>query len=496
MARRRVETDELLELVRLHRMGTSARETARLLRIGPNTELRYRRAIESVGLLQGSAQELPGVELLRRAVATALPPRSLPRPSSLEAWRPQVEALMARGLGPIAVCDRLRLSSEGTPFQGSYSAVKRLCRQVRREVATSDLVAIPVESLPGECAQVDFGYVGKLYDPRTGVLRRAWAFVFLLAFSRLMWVRIVLDQRIETWLSLHVQALTELGGVVTSIRPDNNRRAILRAAFGADGQCELNRSYRELARHFGFVVDPGPQADPRKRGKVEAAVRFLRSNPLKGRDGESVDRVEADLIRWNREIASLRRHRTTGRRPRDAFEEAEHAALRPLPTTTYQPAVWKKARVHPDSHVAFRDRLYSVPWQLVSEEVWLRATDESVEVFHEDRRVAQHARQGGWRSTHEEHLPADRRELRHRGRAFWEERARRIGVETVALVQAAFESDPALSNLRRVQAIVKHLAQFPRPRAEAASRHALATGDLTYRAVKDFLTSGRDLASS
>jgi len=135
-----------------------------------------------------------------------------------------------------------------------------------------------------------------------------------------------------------------------------------------------------------------------------------------------------------------------------------------------------------------------VPWTLVSAQVWLRATEAQVELFHDDLLVATHARRGPRRATLEEHLPPDRRDLRHRGRAFWVERAKRIGPETTMLVHEVFDLDDVLSHLRRVQAIVKHLERFPRHRAEATSRHLRQTGNLTYFAAKDALARGLDLS--
>lgn len=488
---RRVETERLRELVRLRRMGASGRAVARLLRMGPNTERRYREALARANVLDGPVEELPGLADVRAAVDTALPPvANAPRASSVAAWRPQIAALLEKGLTARATFDRLRLAEP--PFRGSYSAVKRACRQLRRAAPRPEDVVIPVETAPGECAYVDFGYAGRLYDPATGTLRRAWAWVLVLGFSRLMVVRLVFDQRIETWLRLHDEALAELGGCVTTIRPDNTRRAVLRAAFAIDGPTELNRSYREQARHYGFKVEPAPPGQPKKRGKVEAAVKHLRNNPLKARDGEPMDQVQAALARWNREIASVRVHGSTGRRPLDMFNDTERTALRPLPAVPFEPVVWKQARVHPDCHVAFRDRLYSVPWSLIHHEVWLRATRSTVEAFHGDERVATHPRHGPRRSTIETHLPEDRRDLRHRGRAFWEERAAHVGPETLAFVRDVFDSDDVLSRLRQVQAIVRHLERHPRRRAEAASRLARHRRDHSYQGVKRILAHALD----
>ncbi|MGE3361696.1 MAG: IS21 family transposase [Acidimicrobiia bacterium] len=498
MARPRVETHRLRELVRLRRLGASGREVVRLLRLSPKTERRYRAVLGDAGLLEGSAHDLPTLAEVRAAVEAGMP-RVAPTPSTVEPWRERVEELLDKGLSARAVYDRIRLDERGgrRRYRGSYSAVKRFVRRLRRERgAQPEDVAVPIPTRPGEAAQIDFGYAGRLYDPARGVVRRAWVFVLLCVHSRVFFARLVFDQTTETWLDLHEQAFRALGGVPAILIPDNTTRAVLRAAFGIDGPTELERSYRELGERYGFKVDPAPPGDPRKRGKVEATVRYLRGNPLKSRDGDPIDEVQADLDLWNREVASVRVHGTTGRRPSDVFEQEERAALLPLPTDPAERAVWKHAKVHPDSHVTCRGRLFSVPWQLIHERVWVRACAARIEVFQRDRSVAVHLDRGRWRTTLEEHLPQDRSLLRHRSRAFWESRARRIGPETLGLVQAAFDQDPVLSHLRQVQAIVKHLEQFPRVRAELASQRARASGDFSYGGIKRTLAEGLDLTQS
>jgi hypothetical protein len=156
--------------------------------------------------------------------------------------------------------------------------------------------------------------------------------------------------------------------------------------------------------------------------------------------------------------------------------------------------VWKEARVHQDSHVVFERRLYSVPWRLIGQRVWVRASAGSVTVFHDDARVATHDRRGpGHRSTNDAHLPEHRADLRHRSRAYWEERGDRIGPETGRLVREVFDSDDVLSMLRTVQAIVGHLERHPRERAEGASRRASHFGIRSYQGVKNILVRALDL---
>jgi hypothetical protein len=141
--------------------------------------------------------------------------------------------------------------------------------------------------------------------------------------------------------------------------------------------------------------------------------------------------------------------------------------------------------------VAFGGRLYSVPWRLIKQRVWLRASAHTVDVYADDERVATHERRGrSVRATRDEHLPPERAPLRHRSRAFWEARADGLDAEIGAYVREVFASDDVLSMLRTVQAIVTHLETFPRERAVAACRRARHFGNYTKRGHQDHLAPG------
>jgi transposase len=484
----------LQELVRLHRLGLTERRAAKELRMGRNTARDYRRAIATAGMLEGSADELPALEVLKEVVLAALPPKPAPQQvSTVEDWQPHVETLLEKRLGPQAIHDRLRL--EHPEFHGSLGSLKRLVRRIRRERGVSpDDVTIPVDTDPGDVAQVDFGYAGKLWDAATGTSRKAWVFVMVLGYSRHQYSEVVFDQRTATWLELHQRAFARLGGVPRVIVPDNLKAAVIRAAFGVSGLPELNRSYRELARHYGFRVDPTPPRSPEKKGKVESGVKYVKNNFLRGRSDQDIGEVNRELERWVQEIAGARVHGTTGRRPLEVFTAEEQSALLPLPQKRYESVVWKQATVHADCHVHFERRLYSVPWRLINQEVWIRATAATIAIYADDERVATHPRNGKKpRSTHDDHLPEGRAELRHRSRSYWEERAARMGIDVETLVRAVFDSDDVLLQLRAVQAIVTYLEKFPVERAGAAARRASYYGSFTYQAVKNILTRALDL---
>jgi transposase len=483
----------LQELVRLHRLGLGGRKVAKQLGISPTTERKYRLPLAALGLLEGDVAELPELEQLKAVVVEAYGEQSAAtRSSSIEDLRETIETLLESGAGPTAIHDRLKLDPS---FKGSLGAVKRLCKRIGKAKGVSaDDVAIRVETMPGEIAQVDFGYVGLLYDPDEGRMRKAWIFVMVLAFSRRLVVRIVFDQKIETWLRCHVEAFAELCGVPRVIVPDNLKAAVIRAGFGVDGAAVLNRSYRDFARFHGFQVDPTPIYSPKKKGKVESAVKYVKNNFFAAhRDLQDVGELRAELPRWLSEIANARIHGTTRRRPCDQFEiEREH--LLPLPQQSWTIVLWRDAKVHTDTHVMIERATYSVPWRLIGKQVLARITEHAVELYWEDVRVATHERKhAGARSTIESHLPEHRRDLRHRSRSFWEQRADELGEEVGSYVREIFDADDVLLQLRTVQAIVRHLGDFPIERARAACRRASFYGLHTYGGIKNILRKGLDL---
>ena len=495
MSRKTIEMHRLEELVRLHRMGTGSREVARLLGMSPNTERHYRQVLSTAGLLDGAVEDLPDLAMLQAVVRAALPVKTPPQQvSSIAEWRQPIDAMVGRGAEPQAIFDCLRL--QDPHFNGSLSAVKRMVTRLKaaRPVRPED-VAIPVRSAPGEIAQVDFGYVGQLYDPAAGMLRRAWVFVMVLAYSRHLFARVVFDQRTETWLRLHSEAFTTFGGVVETVVPDNLKAAVIRAAFGLSDDPALNRSYCELARHYGFKVDPTPPRDPEKKGRVESGVKYVKRNFFKPRDFSQADiaQVNAELDRWVSEIAGQRHHGTTGWHPLEVFRTEEHAALHALPARAYVPIQWKQARVHPDGQIVFDRRTYPVPYRLIGRALWVRATPSTVEAYWEEARVATHQR--GVPVPPEivhQYLPPARAPLRHRSRSYWLERADRLGDEVGTYVREIFAAEDVLSQLRTVQAIVTHLEKFPPERARAACARARYFGNHTYRGVRDILRKALD----
>ena len=276
--------------------------------------------------------------------------------------------------------------------------------------------------------------------------------------------------------------------------PDNLKAAVVRAAFAVDGETVLNRSYRELARHYGFQIDPAPPASPEKKGKVERCVRYVRTSFLSTYEPVDMDVDRRALARWLEEVASTRRHGTTGRVVLEHFEAEERAELLALPASRFEVVLWKEARVHRDVHVQAEGAFYSVPWTHVGRSVWLRIGRGQVVIHVGDVVVATHPRLlRGQRSTTEDHLPERRGPWRHRSKEHWMGKAKAIGPDTAHLAEDLFAADDVLCQLRKVQAVVTYLEKHPPERANAAARRALHFGCLGYGGVKNILTKALDL---
>ena len=184
-----------------------------------------------------------------------------------------------------------------------------------------------METKPGEEAQVDFGYGGLMIDPATGKLRKAWAFVMTLAWSRHQYVEFVWDQKIATFLRCFRNAWDFFGGVTERVRTDNLKAAILKAVYDDP---QVQQSFRECAEHYGFLIAPCRVATPEHKGKVEqGGVHYVCRNFLGGREPAAITQNNRDVLIWCNTTAGLSIHGTTKEQPLERFEQVEKAFSKP-----------------------------------------------------------------------------------------------------------------------------------------------------------------------
>lgn len=178
---------DIQEIIRRLRTGQSNKAIHEELGVHRSTVKKYREWAEEHKLLEGEMPDLETLwELLDETLPQAPPPRQV---SSVEPYREMVERLRKEGVEIKAI--HARLQERG--YEGHYQSVWRF---VQRLEGTKPKATVRVERPPGDEAQVDFGYAGKMTDPATGQPRRSWAFVMTLSYSRHQYVEFVFDQKV------------------------------------------------------------------------------------------------------------------------------------------------------------------------------------------------------------------------------------------------------------------------------------------------------------
>jgi transposase len=481
MTNRRKDTMDIRELLLHMRAGSSDRQIERDTGTDRRTARHYREWAVTQGLLQGSLPPLEEVQsLLGQTMPTQLPPQNV---SSVESFRDVIAQLLNEGVEIAAIKSRL----EERGYTGSYWSVYRFVQKLEPHTPEA---TVRVERKPGEEAQVDFGYAGRMTDPPTGELRRAWAFVMTLAWSRHQYVEFVFDQKVETWLRLHRNALAWFGGVPRRIVVDNLKAAIVRATWDDP---EVQQSYRECAEHYGFLIAPCRPYTPQHKGKVEqGGVHYVKRNFLGGRQPTMLTQANRDVLVWCNTTAGLRTHGTTKEQPLVRFQQVEQARLQPLPDTPYDLAIWKKVTLGRDCYANFDHAYYSAPHRLVHHELWVCGGLRQVRIYTLDHRlVATHerAQQPGDRLTHLDHLPPQKVPGLLLNADDCLTYAAEVGPATQQVVQALLD-DPVIDRLPTAGRLLRLRRKFGDQRLEAACERAQCFGDPAYRTVKRILLQG------
>jgi transposase len=398
----------LRELLRLkYETGLTHRAIARACTLGLGTVTAYLQRATAAGLAWPLPEDLDDTALEARLFARPAVPaaqdRVIPDATVLhqELKKPGVTLALLwqeyrgahpEGYGYSQFCERYRQWAR---------RLKPSMRQVHRA---------------GEKLFVDYsGTRPHLMDPQTGEEVAVELFVGVLGASGLIYAEATRGQDLPSWIGAHVRMLEYFQGSPAMWVPDNLKSGVTTASRY---EPEVNRTYAELARHYGAVVIPARVASPTDKPKVEVSVQiaqrwvlavlrhrtFFTLAELNTAIGDQVDLVNARVMK------------AVGVSRRALFEQLDRPALKALPSSRYELAEWKPCRVNIDYHVEVDHGFYSVPYQLVHERVEARATARIVEVFFKGRRVASHTRLTGRGrcATQVAHMPRA-----HRAHAEW-----------------------------------------------------------------------------
>lgn len=488
MAQRRLSMRKIYEVLRLTwACKLSRRAVARSCNIGYGTVCAYLQRAQAAGLSWPLPAGLDADQLSRLLYPTPSrrPQTERPEPE----WASVHTELRRKGVTLKLVWLEYR---EAHPDGYSYS---QFCDRYGRWAARLR-PRLRLTHTAGEKCFVDYaGPTIPVVDADTGVIQQASIFVGVLGASSYTYAEAQFGQTLSHWIGGHLRMFSFFGGVCQVLVPDNLKSGV---RHPCRYEPDLNPTYQDFAAHYGVAVLPARVRKPRDKAKVEVGVQVVERWIL----ARLRHRTFFALAELNRAIRDLleevnqRPMRAWGKSRRELFLTLDQPALRPLPDQPYDAlTVLVHATVGIDYHVGFDKNFYSVPYRFLQKPVMVRATERTVEIFHQGVRVASHPRILGVNryTTLPDHRPPS-----HRAYLEWTpERMLRwaasIGPSTAALIQLRLHmrQHPEQS-FRACLGILRLATRYGHDRLEAACRRALVSGIQHYRGIKHILEHAYD----
>jgi transposase len=281
----------------------------------------------------------------------------------------------------------------------------------------------------------------KAHDER-GNEKTAYVFVAVLPASSFLYAQPFADMKMESWISGHVNAFEYFGGVPRLLVPDNTRTAVTKANRH---DVELNKTYKEMAEHYGAAIVPARPYSATDKAPVETGVQIVERRIIAKLRHSRFLSLDELAEAFHTEIDCLNDQpfqKLPGSRRSVFFETEQHELMR-LPIRRYEYAHFKQAKVGFDYHVALdKAHYYSVPYHYAGQQVLIRFTSHTVEVFCGGERIACHVKSADPRKrfiTDPSHMPES-----HRAVADWSPQrfiswAAKTGVKTKAYIASLLE---------------------------------------------------------
>jgi transposase len=489
MARRTFTVVDVTEILVHWYAGRSFSEIATSLDVNRKTVRKYVTPAIEAGLLPGGAPM--SQQDWAKLVRSWFPELADTRLRQLT-W-PQIEAhhdYIKQMLGVVTMATIWQRLRDEHGLQASVASFRRYVRaNMPEEVRRAQVTVLRDDPPPGEEAQIDYGRLGSWIDPKTGKRHQVWAFVMVLSASRHMfvWPGLRMDQ--AAWTQAHVEAFAFFGGCPRRLVPDNLKTGVAKPDLYDP---KINRSYAELAVHYGLLIDPARRGKPKDKPRVERPVPYIRDSFWRGRQFTSMEQIRAAAAQWCTEVAGRRQCRPLfGAKPHDVFTAVEANALQPLPFRPFVLANWSTGTVSPDIHVKVGKTLYSVPWRYIGQRIDARETPTMVQIFCDGELIATHGRKPRGKQTVAGHYPPEKIAFALKTPTWCRKRAEQIGPACTEVITDLLGIN-ALFRLRAAQGVLGLTEKYPVQRVEAACAKAIAVGDPSYRTIKGILTAGTE----
>ena len=430
MANHRISMKQLQKFIKYYLSGRSKRSIAAELQVSRHTIDNY------LGYLKASVGEDLSCLLSWTEESLYQLVKQQDAPSTLQELE-KLFPIYAKELQKVGVT-RLLLWEKYCLTTSNAVNYSRFCYYFRLW-QSSQKVTMHIEHKAGDKLYIDFAGE-KLYitDPQSGQKQAVEVFIATLGCSQYTYCQAVYSQKKADFLLALANALTYFGGVPQAIVPDNLKSAVTKADRY---EPDLNESIEDFAAHYDTCILPARSRKPKDKALVERTIGILYTRiyaPINEQIFFSLSQLN-EAIRQRLEIHNQMSFQSKNDSRKSLFEELERSVLKALPATRYELKTFRKAKVQQNCHVLLAEdkHYYSVPYRYVGQYVRLIYSAESIEIYHEYKRIATHER---FRAKHQyttlkEHLPAQHQYLMNWNPEFFEGQAMKIGANTLLVIQ-------------------------------------------------------------
>ena len=390
-------------------------------------------------------------------------------------------------------CQKCKDSGE-IPYQ--YS---QFCKFYNRYAILSK-ATMHINRKPGERMEVDWaGQTASIRDSVTGDNIKVYIFVAVLPASQYTYVEAFSTQNLESWITAHIHAFTYFEGVPRMIVSDNLKTGVDKVEWYTP---VINKTYHEMAEHYGTAIVPARVRKPRDKASVESTVGDISTwitAALRDQTYFSMNELNGDITKKLGDYNERPFQKRPGSR-KSVFVEEERELLLPLPVVSYEIATWKKVTVAFNYHICADSQYYSVPYEYIRHQVDVRITSRMVEIFYNGLRISSHARltgHNGQYRTVDEHMPPKHRKVGEWNAARFISWAQTMGPNIAEVIRSVLTGCKVeQQGYRTCMGILKMSDKYGVERLEAACARALSyTPQPTYRNLSAILKSGQDRVS-
>src|SRR5262249_32975346 len=277
-------------------------------------------------------------------------------------------------------------------YQGSYPVLLRYIRPWRQAAQASLEPTVRFETEPGQQAQVDWGSTNVVFDAG---IKRAHLFIMVLGYSRRLFVKAYLNERLDALLDGHAAAFAHFGGRTRSILYDNPRTIVL-DKDEQTGTVVWNAAFKDRMDFYGVELKLCRYYRAQTKGKVESGVKYVKRNALVGRTFRDLQHLNDWLLEWCVTVADQRLHGTTHERPAERFARQEAAALVAVSQRQPPPRERLEQRIVPrDALVVIDTNRYPVPLEWIGQPACVRILADQVIIQAGTQQPITHARLNG-----------------------------------------------------------------------------------------------------